>query len=110
MHFFEKKIPEGFKSRFDRLGTIDLDALVLLVSLLLKRCFLRRVMVMLLQQKNFGPNVIYFALGITEARRAMVHSKLFMGCKTSLTTSVIVIKHRSLVFINMVRTFLHETF
>ena len=24
------------------------------------RCFLRRVMVILLQQKNFGPNVIYF--------------------------------------------------
>ena len=31
-----------------------------------KRCFLRRVTVILLQQKNFGPNVIYFALGITE--------------------------------------------
>ena len=27
------------------------------------RCFLRRVMVILLQQKNFGPNVIYFVLG-----------------------------------------------
>ena len=28
----------------------------------------------------------------------MGRSKLFMGCKTSLTTSVIVIKHRSHVF------------
>ena len=27
-------------------------------------------MVILLQQKNFGPNVIYFALGITEGRPA----------------------------------------
>ena len=27
-------------------------------------------MVILLQQKNFGPNVIYFALGITEDRPA----------------------------------------
>ena len=31
-----------------------------------KRCFLRGVTAILLQQKNFGPNVIYFALGITE--------------------------------------------
>ena len=28
-------------------------------------------MVILLQQKNFGPNVIYFALGITEGRGAI---------------------------------------
>ena len=35
-----------------------------------KRCFLRRVTVILLQQKNFGSNVIYFALGITEGRPA----------------------------------------
>ena len=27
-------------------------------------------MVILLQQENFGPNVIYFALGITEGRPA----------------------------------------
>ena len=27
-------------------------------------------MVILLQQKNFGPNVIYFALGMTEGRPA----------------------------------------
>ena len=29
------------------------------------RCFLRRVMVFFRQQKNFGPNVKYFALGIS---------------------------------------------
>ena len=28
-------------------------------------------MVILLQQKNFGPNVIYFALGVTEGRGAI---------------------------------------
>ena len=27
------------------------------------RCFLRRVMVILLQQKNFGPNVVYYVFG-----------------------------------------------
>ena len=41
----------------------DWKCLALLISCGI-RCILRRVMVILLQQKNFGPNVIYFAFGI----------------------------------------------
>ena len=36
MRFFEKNVPDGLKSRFDRL-TLDLVALILLVFLLLKK-------------------------------------------------------------------------
>ena len=36
-------------------------------------------MIILLKQKNFGPNVIYFALGITEGRPAYAESGTVSG-------------------------------
>ena len=68
--FLKKKNPECFKSRLDRLERSISMSWFCWYFYNWERCFLRRITAILLKQKNFGPNVIYFALGITEGRPA----------------------------------------
>ena len=63
MQIFEKKVPEGFKSRFDTAIAKYSSRAAGIFRNFGKRFDLRRVMVILLQQKNFGTNVIYFVVG-----------------------------------------------
>ena len=57
-------VPEGFKSRFELLERWSSTRAFDWYALRHQSFDLRRVMAILLQQKNFGPNVIYFAFGI----------------------------------------------
>ena len=59
MSIFEK----CFKSWFDTVRWWEMSCAFDFFRNYWFRCFLRRVMVILLQQKNFGLNVIYFVLG-----------------------------------------------
>ena len=59
MSLFEK----CFKSWFDTVRWWEMSCAFEIFRNYWFRCFLRRVMVILRQQKNFGPNVIYFVSG-----------------------------------------------
>ena len=52
-----------FKSWFDTVRWWEMSCAFDFLRNYWFRCFLRRVMVIFRQQKNFGPNVIYFVLG-----------------------------------------------
>ena len=55
MQIFRKKTPEAFKSSGNKL-----ERRVSYNSKIFLRCLGRRVMVILLQEIHFGPNVIYY--------------------------------------------------
>ena len=55
-------VPEGFKSRFDLLERWSSTRAFDWCALRHQSFDLRRVTAILLQQKNFGPNVIYYVL------------------------------------------------
>ena len=60
--FFSKNwVPEGFKSRFDLLERWGSTRAFDWCAVRHQSVDLRRVTAILLQQKNFGPNVIYVA-------------------------------------------------
>ena len=48
------------------------------------RCFLRRVMVIFRQQRNFGPNVIYFVLGTLLIDARLIHSNIAYCCEFNI--------------------------
>ena len=56
----KKWVPEGFKSRFDLLERWSSTRAFDWCALRHQSFDLRRVTAILLQQKNFGPNVIYY--------------------------------------------------
>ena len=56
-------VPEGFKSRFDLLERWSSTRAFDWCALRHQSFDLRRVTAILLQQKNFGPNVVYYVLG-----------------------------------------------
>ena len=63
MHIFKEKSQKGFKSRFDTAIAKYSSRAAGIFRNFGKRFDLRRVMVILLQQKNFSTNVIYFVVG-----------------------------------------------
>ena len=54
------------------------------------RCFLRRVMVIFRQQKNFGPNVIYFVLRVDSWVSLPPHSSWKLQLRLRLFTAFVV--------------------
>ena len=54
------------------------------------RCFLRRVMVIFRQQKNFGPNVIYFVLRVDSWVSLPPHSSWRLQLRLRLFTAFVV--------------------
>ena len=63
-----------FKSWFDTVRWWEMSCAFEIFRNYWFRCFLHRVMVILLQEKNFGPNVIYFVAGHWRAsERVQVH-------------------------------------
>ena len=60
-----------FKSWFDTVRWWEVSCAFEIVRNYWFRCFLRRVMVIFRQQKNFGPNVIYFVLGTSIENQQM---------------------------------------
>ena len=60
MQIFEKNVPEGFKSLFDT-ASLKISTRAFRIRIQIsKRSIGRRAVVILLQEKNFGPNVIYY--------------------------------------------------
>ena len=55
----KENVPEGLKSRFDTLGSKSSTRAFQWCAVRHQSFDLRRVTAILLQQKNFGPNVIY---------------------------------------------------
>ena len=79
MQIFKEKIQKGFKSRFDTAIAKYSSRAAGIFRNFGKRFDLRRVMVILLQQKNFSTNVIYFVVG--HEGEQMVCSKLMIQKK-----------------------------
>ena len=68
---FRKNVPEGFKSLFDT-ASLKISTRAFRIRIQIsKRSIGRRVMVILLQEKNFGPNVIYCLFCIITTRPPM---------------------------------------